>query len=380
MPELPEVESARAVIERSALHRTIRDVDDTDTWVCRPHGPGELRDALIGHQLTAAHRRGKSIWCDTGGGAPTLGIHLGMSGRIHVTSPGEADDEGGDYVGTGTRAATYDPAWDRFTLVFEGGGMMRLFDKRRLGRVRLDPDIDALGPDAGEVGVAEFRELVARSGAPVKARLLDQHAVAGIGNLLADEALWQAAIDPGRRATSSTHDELTRLHRAVRTAIRRAIKKGGVHTGEIIGHRRAGEHCPRCGRADGALDRRRPDHLALLAGAGLSAGLTSHRTTDRASTSGPPQSANRPRGCRQRAEQRVRARAVGRTADRSRVGARSRSTQQCGVTPHGPSPNSARRRRPPTDRPPVGGHLEVKTSPPRLVTPARAPRPDQWQS
>ena len=249
MPELPEVESARAVIERAALRRRIADVDDADTFVCRPHPPGEIRAALVGHELTSARRRGKSLWCETDGG-PVLGVHLGMSGRLHVSRPdGEQgeDDEGGDYVGSRGRSAASKPEWDRFTLIFEDGGALRLFDKRRLGRVRLDPAIDALGPDAGEVGVAAFRELMGRSSAPTKARLLDQHAIAGVGNLLADEALWQAAVDPSSPADELGPDELTRLHRALRTGIRRAIKRGGVHTGEIIEHRRPGGRCPRCG-------------------------------------------------------------------------------------------------------------------------------------
>ena len=62
MPELPEVETARSLIADEALHRLIVDVDDSDTFVCRPHSPGELRDALIGRTLTAAHRRGKAMW------------------------------------------------------------------------------------------------------------------------------------------------------------------------------------------------------------------------------------------------------------------------------------------------------------------------------
>jgi formamidopyrimidine-DNA glycosylase len=65
MPELPEVESARSVLERAALGRLIVEVDDTDTYVCRPHQPGEIRSALLGRKLVAAHRRGKSLWCDT---------------------------------------------------------------------------------------------------------------------------------------------------------------------------------------------------------------------------------------------------------------------------------------------------------------------------
>ena len=68
-----------------------------------------------------------------------------------------------------------------------------------------------------------------------------------MGNLLADETLWQAGVDPRRRVDTLGHDDLTALHRALRGATRAAIRHGGVHTGEVIAHRRAGDHCPRCG-------------------------------------------------------------------------------------------------------------------------------------
>lgn len=262
MPELPEVESARATIERAALGRRIAAVDDTDSWECRPHAPGDIAAALVGRELTAAHRRGKAMWCDTspradegadGPGGPALGIHLGMSGRILVSTADGGSDEGGDRpgsrYGSAAEVASRKPEWDRFTIEFTDGGSLRLFDKRRLGRVRLDPDVDALGPDAALVGVAEFRERVGRGRAPVKARLLDQSVIAGVGNLLADETLWQARIAPTRGVDEIDHDDLTALHRALRRATKAAIRNGGVHTGEVIEHRREGGRCPRCGAA-----------------------------------------------------------------------------------------------------------------------------------
>ncbi len=127
------------------------------------------------------------------------------------------------------------------------GDALRLLDPRRLGRVRLDPDVDALGPDAAEVGREEFRDRVGRGRAPVKARLLDQHAVAGVGNLLADEVLWQARIDPRRPTGDLGTDELDELRRRVRAAVRTAVRRGGVHTLEVVPHRGPGGHCPRCG-------------------------------------------------------------------------------------------------------------------------------------
>lgn len=244
MPELPEVETARAAIERAALNRTIADVDDRDTYVCRPHSPGEIRDALVGRRLTGAHRRGKSMWVTTSRSGPALGLHLGMAGRIFVTDPDGTVVEGGDRL---RGASSGKPEWDRFTITFESGAVLRLFDKRRLSRARLDPDVDALGPDAGEVGLAEFRERMTRGTAPVKARLLDQAVLAGVGNLLADQTLWQAHLDPRRRVDTLGDDEVEALHRALRSATRSAIRQGGVHTGEVIAHRGKGGHCPRCG-------------------------------------------------------------------------------------------------------------------------------------
>src|SRR3954447_19798545 len=186
MPELPEVERARALIERRALGRRIVDVDDSDTYVCRPHAPGEIAAVLTGRTLTEAHRRGKTMWVETGGG-PVLGLHLGMAGRIVVDDEAEGDPP---------RGSAANDVWDRFTLRFEDGGRLILRDKRRLGRAVLDPDLSRRGPDAAEVGRDVFRARVGRGDAPLKARIMDQSVIAGVGNLLADEALWRGGAGP----------------------------------------------------------------------------------------------------------------------------------------------------------------------------------------
>lgn len=267
MPELPEVEAARALIEARALGRTITAVDDADTYVCRPHLPGDLAGALVGRTLTKANRIGKSMWLETDDGdGPSLGLHLGMAGRIVVV--------GRD--GTGTRSTAYggdpmspaevaaaaaeggghpdprlsgNPAWTRFAVEFDDGGALLLFDKRRLGRAVLDPDLSGLGPDALHVTKKEFRARVGVGEAPLKARIMDQSVIAGVGNLLADETLWQARLPPLRPAGSLDEDELDALWRTLRKATRAAMKHGGVHTGEVIEHRRRDGSCPRCGAA-----------------------------------------------------------------------------------------------------------------------------------
>lgn len=251
MPELPEVESARAVIERNALGRRVVDVDDSDGYECRPHRPGEIRAALLGRRLTAVHRRGKSMWCETSGAGrarrpgPELGIHLGMSGKIVIADGHGHEVDGGDYWERGRAAGDY--RFSRFALTFADGGALLLIDPRRLGRVRLDPDLSALGPDAREITLAQFRATLARSSAPVKARLLDQDALAGVGNLLADQILWLAKVHPGRRVNELSSAEVGRLYRAMHRAIDAAISRGGVHTLSVVEYRKADASCPRCG-------------------------------------------------------------------------------------------------------------------------------------
>jgi formamidopyrimidine-DNA glycosylase len=180
------------------------------------------------------------MWIETDGGAgPVLGLHLGMAGRILVDGEAAQDDP-----------KPVEPAgerWDRFTLQFADGGSLSLRDKRRLGRAVLEPRIDRLGPDAALVTRDAFRERVRRGSGPLKARIMDQSVIAGVGNLLADEALWQARLSPLRPAGALGDAEVDALRRAIRAATRSAIAKGGVHTGAFIAHREREGHCPRCG-------------------------------------------------------------------------------------------------------------------------------------
>ena len=228
MPELPEAERARQTLE-TALNRRIATVDDSDTYVTRPHQPGEISDALVGHTLVSANRRGKFLWLETDDG-PTLGLHLGMAGRILVD-----------------KAARTPSKWDRFAIEFDDGSRLALRDKRRLGRAVIDPDYSHVGPDAGDIGRDAFRERVGRGHTAIKARLLNQGALAGVGNLLADETLWQARISPRRDTGSLSTEDLDHLRRELRKALRSAIRQGGVHTGRFVRARRHEQVCPRDG-------------------------------------------------------------------------------------------------------------------------------------
>ena len=238
MPELPEVEAYRRLAE-AVLGRPVVEVEAPDAWFLKGGiDASTLRAALLGRSFIAARRIGKLLLLDTSGGG-VLGLHFGMTGRLVVDGrPGVER-----LLYSSPREA---PAWNRLTLGLADGGELRVRDPRRLGGVYLDPDESRLGPDVLDLTPSRLRRALAASAAPLKARLLDQGRLAGVGNLLADEALWRAGLSPRRPAGEMTEDELDRLRREIRSATRSAIRKGGVHTGDVMPARKRGGVCPRC--------------------------------------------------------------------------------------------------------------------------------------
>ena len=124
---------------------------------------------------------------------------------------------------------------------------MYLRDPRRLGAVELDPDEERLGVDAFDVRLRALRGFTTTSRAPIKAMLMDQSRIAGLGNLLVDEILFRAGIDPARPANTLDDDEVRRLARAVSTTLRVLQRRGGSHTGDHMVAREPGGRCPRDG-------------------------------------------------------------------------------------------------------------------------------------
>lgn len=242
MPELPEVERYRRGAE-AALGRRVAAVDAGDAWMLKgATDAASLQATLVGRRFTAARRRGKLLLLDLDGGGPALGLRFGMTGRLLV--------DGSDGVGRLQHApAGVDARWDRFAVRFADGGDLRLQDPRRLGGVELGPDERRLGPDALTVTERELAAALDGSAVPLKARLMDQRRLAGVGNLIADELLWRAGLSPTRPAGSLTADEVRGLHQALRSTLRLLIRRGGAHTGDLGPERRAGGRCP----LDGSL-------------------------------------------------------------------------------------------------------------------------------
>ena len=132
-------------------------------------------------------------------------MHFGMTGRLLRDGAAAAIDR------LAYGAASDDERWDRWVARLDDGSRVRFHDPRRLGRIWLHPSFDALGPDALTLTRRQLAAALAGRRAPLKAVLLDQGAIAGLGNMLVDEVLWWAGLDPHRRAASLEADEVAAL-------------------------------------------------------------------------------------------------------------------------------------------------------------------------
>ena len=243
--------------------RTIAAVDAPDAWFVKGAEPAEVVAAVTGRRVAGARRHGKLLVLDlddgladdgpdTGGpdagraagggddGGVRLGLRFGMTGRLIVD--GAASIDRLEYSSDRDEAA-----WNRFALHFTNGTELRLRDPRRLGGVALDPDEARLGVDALVAGGDDLARALGTSRAPLKARLMDQARVAGIGNLLADEILWRAGLDPARAAGGLAPTELAGLERALHDVLADLMARGGSHTGDVRQAAATDGLCPRDG-------------------------------------------------------------------------------------------------------------------------------------
>jgi len=229
MPELPEVETARrATLAVARGRRIIRVEVVPDPLVYEGASPTRWKRALLGRRVLRVHRHGKHLWLELDR-RPWPVIHFGMTGGIHTPLTGTVRlmSHGKQAPRTG-----WPPRFSKLILGFDGGGELAVADARRLGRLRLrenppeEPPVSLLGFDAwrGLPSFVHFRDLVRTRSAPVKAVLLDQSFAAGVGNWIADEVLYQARIDPRRRAGTLTDDEIRRLRNRLRSVVAVSVR------------------------------------------------------------------------------------------------------------------------------------------------------------
>ncbi|UUU32357.1 Fpg/Nei family DNA glycosylase [Streptomyces sp. CA-210063] len=245
MPELPDVEGFRKVLESCAKGRVIQRVDVRDPGVLHGTSTERLRDALEGRRFTEPERHGKWLLARTGG--PTLLLHFGMTGRLLCGRPDDAVE-----------------AHDRVLFTVARDRQLRYRDQRKLRGLWLADDesevarlLERQGPDAMAVNREEFEAALAARRGSVKTALTDQSVLAGLGNLLADEILWRAGLRPTSRASDLTEADCRRLYTQMRRTLRSAVTAGCVPPRDtwLTGHR--DDPVPTCPRCDNPLRRSR---------------------------------------------------------------------------------------------------------------------------
>ena len=196
MPELIEVEAYRRVAEQVVGER-VGALEAPDAWYLKSGATAEaLSEVVVGARMVAARRRGKLLMVDTDRGV-VLGLRFGMTGRLLLERAAGGPTSVLDEVGS----LLYAPAEVRaehlrLVVQTEGGDRLVVVDPRRLGGVELDPDEAGLGVDAASLGAADLDGVLDGSRAGLKAVLMDQRRVAGLGNLLTDEVLWRRRTGP----------------------------------------------------------------------------------------------------------------------------------------------------------------------------------------
>ncbi len=250
MPELPEVETVVRDLRPHLTGATIVAVRASSKALRRPWKP-EWSAHLIGRRMESVERRGKWIVLNLAGGGHLV-IHLGMTGQLRIHSADEAVQDHTHLV-----------------LTLDGEREMRFRDVRRFGSATWFADTEALlaffersglGPEPFGLDRGYWRGALAKTSRCLKAVLLDQRVVAGVGNIYADEALFEARLAPNRLGRDLEDAEADRLRRAIATVLNRAIAKRGSTIRDYVGgsgrkggyqdefrvYGRTGEPCRRC--------------------------------------------------------------------------------------------------------------------------------------
>jgi formamidopyrimidine-DNA glycosylase len=247
MPELPDVEIFHRLAQRRARGRVIEQAAVSDPGILEGVAPAALRRRIEGRRTRSAARHGKHLFLvlDEGG---ALAMHFGMNGSLRFVATGEED-----------------PAYTRLRLDLGKGEGLAYVNPRRIGRVSLCDSVAdfvaeaGLGPDALDpaLDLAAFKALLRNSRRDLKAVLMDQALLAGIGNIYSDEILFQARLHPAAAANRLDATAAQRLFAAMRRTLETAIasEAGSEHGAErlpkdfLLPQRHRGGHCPRCGTA-----------------------------------------------------------------------------------------------------------------------------------
>jgi len=238
VPELPDVECQRRYLAATSLHRTIERVRVFDDRVLEGETPATLGRKVHARRFESSRRHGKWLVAplDRRG---AVGFHFGMTGRLESH-----------------RAPAPPPAHGQVRFRFRDGGALDYVAPRKLGVVRTAESLvelveeKSLGPDAWTVSYDEFRARIGPKRGTIKGALTDQSALAGLGNVYADEILFQAGIHPRAAASHLSSDRLRTLfsamHDVLRTAVAARADPESMPDSYLLRRRSPGEPCPRC--------------------------------------------------------------------------------------------------------------------------------------
>jgi len=251
MPELPEVETFKRYLDRTSLHQRITGVDVRDAYVLKRVSARELARRLKEHRFENSHRHGKHLFVRADDNPPSprlrraslwLRLHFGMTGSLEYLKHGEVP-----------------PKTARVIFRFANKCRLVFDDQRKFGEIELIEDVDeflrtrGLGPDALEISLSQFEAILEKHRGAVKAILLNQQLIAGIGNLYADEILFRARMHPATQVATLNDKNLKGLFRATRYVLEKAITLktdfNRLPKSWLLTHRGKAGRCPRCGRA-----------------------------------------------------------------------------------------------------------------------------------
>src|SRR5262249_5496606 len=241
MPELPEVETFKRYLDSTSLHQRIANVEVQDSYVLKRVSARELTRRLKGSRFENSQRHGKHLLVRAGNKL-WLRLHFGMTGSLEYLK----DDE-------------VAPKTARVIFRFANSCRLAFDDQRKFGEIELVEDVDefmrtrGLGPDALEIRFSQFKAIFGKHRGAVKAILLNQQLIAGIGNLYADEILFRARVHPASETARLRDTDLIRLFRATRYVLVKAIALktdfNRLPKSWLLTRRGKTGRCPRCGRA-----------------------------------------------------------------------------------------------------------------------------------
>jgi len=240
MPELPDVEIFKRYLDATSLRQRIIGVDVRSACVLKAVSGHDLARRLKGRRFKSTRRHGKHLFVRANSHL-WLQLHFGMTGSLRYFKHEEQA-----------------PRHTRVLFVFANAHSLAFEDQRKFGEIGLIEDVNkflkkrALGPDALDITLSQFREILGKHRGAVKTILLNQKLIAGIGNIYADEILFLARIHPATQVSALKEKTVTKLFRAARYILEKAIADKAdanlMPKSWLLPHRGKGGKCPRCGR------------------------------------------------------------------------------------------------------------------------------------